>query len=313
MSDIPRTYILLATCNRARLLEETLESIRKQTYTGWECKVIDDHSEDNTREVVDKFAAKDSRFSYHLKSNEYKKGLSGSRNFGLDLVRRKKADFIQFFDDDDIMHPEKLELQANKLQEDPELAFCLCGVRSFNKREDVLWDLRSTFNYPAKLDLGEAFLLGEVQFVAQNPLFRFNYASAFKFDEDLDYAEEWALFVCMFMQKTPKYDSLNRVLFYRRKHSGAVTESDSAETVRKADLLAAKLKIFSFLNQHHLHTSISLVYFFRLFLLYQYDSKNLRLVGQKLKKLDRKAYLKFKTGIYLHKIFRKLILGLFRY
>ena len=97
--DNYKVTILLATFNRAHLIEETLNSIKSQTYTNWECIIVDDHSTDATPKVVSRLIAEDSRFSYFLKTGAYKKGLSGTRNYGLDIAESREAKFIQFFDD----------------------------------------------------------------------------------------------------------------------------------------------------------------------------------------------------------------------
>ena len=112
MMKQPLVTIVLTTFNRAYLIEETLDSIIKQTYTNWKCIIIDDQSEDQTKKVVTQYIAKDSRFQFFEKGSDYVKGLSASRNMGMDLI--EATDLIQFFDDDDIMHPQKLEIQVNK-------------------------------------------------------------------------------------------------------------------------------------------------------------------------------------------------------
>src|SRR5690606_22147214 len=98
-----KVTILLATYNRSHLIGETLYSIQNQTYKNWECIIVDDYSIDNTKEVIEEFIKQDNRFIYFLKTKQYSKGLSGSRNQGLDIAQSRKVQFVQFFDDDDIM------------------------------------------------------------------------------------------------------------------------------------------------------------------------------------------------------------------
>ena len=47
--------IIMPTYNCARFIEETIESILKQTYSNWELIIVDDCSKDNTDEVVKKY------------------------------------------------------------------------------------------------------------------------------------------------------------------------------------------------------------------------------------------------------------------
>src|SRR5690606_26015743 len=99
--------IIMATFNRAHLIGEALTSIQNQSYTDWECIIVDDNCTDNTKTIVETFIKNDLRFRYYLRHGNYKKGISGSRNFGIDLARGKS---IIFFDDDDIVHPRNLEI-----------------------------------------------------------------------------------------------------------------------------------------------------------------------------------------------------------
>ena len=65
MIKSPLISIIIPTYNRAHIIGETLDSIIAQTYTNWECIVVDDGSSDNTAEVMAKYIVKDSRFRYY--------------------------------------------------------------------------------------------------------------------------------------------------------------------------------------------------------------------------------------------------------
>lgn len=95
--------IIIPTYNRSSLIRETLNSIISQEYQNWECIVVDDHSTDNTKEVVSTYIKKDNRF-YYLE-NEFKKGAQGARNTG---IVYSKGEYVVLFDSDNIMHPDFL-------------------------------------------------------------------------------------------------------------------------------------------------------------------------------------------------------------
>src|SRR5258705_6384267 len=107
MNSIPKVTIIMATYNRSHFILETLSSIQNQTYSEWECLIIDDGGTDNTLEIITPVLDTDLRFKFVKRPDQYKKGLPGCRNYGLDLA---KGDYIIFFDDDDIVHPQNLEL-----------------------------------------------------------------------------------------------------------------------------------------------------------------------------------------------------------
>ena len=64
MSKNPLVSIIIPTYNRAHLIKETLDSVLTQTYTNWECIIVDDGNSDNTEEVINSYIAKDQRFKY---------------------------------------------------------------------------------------------------------------------------------------------------------------------------------------------------------------------------------------------------------
>lgn len=99
----PLVSIVIPTYNHANFLGKSLESIIDQTYNNWEAIVIDNHSTDETNQVIDKF--KDSRIQYFKISNY---GIiAKSRNFGINVA---KGDWIAFLDSDDWWTKDKLEI-----------------------------------------------------------------------------------------------------------------------------------------------------------------------------------------------------------
>ena len=57
----PKVTIIMATFNRAHFILETITSIQNQTYSNWECLIIDDGGTDNTLEVITPILEQDNR------------------------------------------------------------------------------------------------------------------------------------------------------------------------------------------------------------------------------------------------------------
>ncbi|MDD2496132.1 MAG: glycosyltransferase family 2 protein, partial [Tissierellia bacterium] len=53
--------IIVPCFNQAKYLLETVESVISQTYTNWECIIINDGSSDNTKEVALDLIKRDQR------------------------------------------------------------------------------------------------------------------------------------------------------------------------------------------------------------------------------------------------------------
>lgn len=96
--------IVIPTYNREKLLQKTLDSIIAQTNPNWECIVVDDHSTDNTMDLLQEYHDKDSRIRFA--KNTHRKGAPGARNTGLELT---KNDWVMFFDSDNLMYDNLIE------------------------------------------------------------------------------------------------------------------------------------------------------------------------------------------------------------
>lgn len=105
----PLISVIVPCFNHGRHLAEALESIARQTYENWECLIIDDGSWDGTPDTASHFVRRDSRYRYFHHAH---KGVGASRNRGLSLAR---GDLIQFLDADDVVLPDKLDLQVAAL------------------------------------------------------------------------------------------------------------------------------------------------------------------------------------------------------
>ena len=108
--------MIIPCYNHAQYLPDAVRSIISQTVSEWECIIINDGSSDNTRDVALSLAAEDSRVRYLEQPN---RGLARARNRGLDEAR---GQYIQFLDADDIIAPNKFELQLQALSTTNELA-----------------------------------------------------------------------------------------------------------------------------------------------------------------------------------------------
>jgi glycosyltransferase involved in cell wall biosynthesis len=121
----PRVSVLLPARDAATTLPLCLRSIERQTEPHWECIVVDDASRDETREVAERSAARDSRFRVVAGEGA---GLVAALLRGFEHCR---APLIARMDADDWMHRDRLRAQCAALEAAPELAGVGCHVRLF--------------------------------------------------------------------------------------------------------------------------------------------------------------------------------------
>jgi len=94
--------VVIPTYNHAHFLSRALQSVLDQTYSHWEALVIDNHSQDNTDEVVNAFG--DPRIRLFKIHNHGV--IAASRNLGM---REARGEWIAFLDSDDKWYPNKLQ------------------------------------------------------------------------------------------------------------------------------------------------------------------------------------------------------------
>ena len=152
--------IIIPTYNRAHLISETLDSVLAQTYPNWECIIVDDGSTDTTDEVVGEYVKKDSRFQYHHRPKDRKKGPCACRNYGFEF---SKGEFIKWFDSDDIMYSELLEKQVGTFEEAIDCSVCKVAYYDFEKNITV----KENTIYSSQLI--EDYLVGRITFYVSGP------------------------------------------------------------------------------------------------------------------------------------------------
>lgn len=129
----PYFSIIVPSYNRAKFLPATINSVLAQTFSDWELIIIDDHSTDNTKEVMANY--KDPRIKYEW--NEVNLERCASRNKGIDIA---KGDFICFLDSDDQYKPEHLSTlaEATEVEKEKKAMFFTCCTWKFPDREEKL-------------------------------------------------------------------------------------------------------------------------------------------------------------------------------
>ncbi|MGK4581219.1 bifunctional glycosyltransferase/CDP-glycerol:glycerophosphate glycerophosphotransferase [Kitasatospora sp. HPMI-4] len=109
----PRLSVVVPIYNVERYLEECLDSIAAQTFSDFECVMVDDGSKDGSAAIAEAYAAKDARFRLVRQENQ---GLGAARNTGYRHICEGSA-FLAFVDSDDTLPPSAYELMIGTLDE----------------------------------------------------------------------------------------------------------------------------------------------------------------------------------------------------
>jgi glycosyltransferase involved in cell wall biosynthesis len=102
--DNPKVSIIVPVYNVEKYIHRCIDSILKQTFTEFECILVDDCSPDNSPKICDDYAKQDARVKViHKPQNE---GLPFARRTGFN---NSSGDYIQFVDSDDWIEPDMTE------------------------------------------------------------------------------------------------------------------------------------------------------------------------------------------------------------
>lgn len=99
----PLVSILLPVYNTSAYLRQCLDSVLAQTYTNLQVVLVDDGSKDNSLEICQQYATKDSRIEVYHQENQ---GVATARNV---LLSKIKGDYFLFVDSDDWIEPLMVE------------------------------------------------------------------------------------------------------------------------------------------------------------------------------------------------------------
>ncbi len=289
--------IIIPVFNREVLLPETLDSILSQRYTKWECIIVDDGSTDSSLVVAMAYASKDSRIKVFSRPWYKKKGANTCRNLGFKF---STGEFVHWFDSDDIMNVEMLEIAINSMQI---AGSDMCVVSAAHFDGDIS-KINSTNIFSNEL-LGDnpafEFLTVKFFFQTSQVLFRRTKLCSFKkyFNPKLKRNQETQFFIRLLLQNI-KLVAVSEILIYIRNHSDSITARhmilDDSEKYLK-DFDAYKLIFKSF--KHSKYFTNNVVNYFQ-----SYFFKS-------LKKARPNSYTYFKIYLFgnIHRLFPSLFLS----
>lgn len=292
--------IIIATYNRAKFIDITLESILDQTYINYEVIIVDDGGEDNTKEVLAPYL-RDPRFKYYKRPLTFSKGCPGSRNFGL---TKAQGEFIWFFDDDDIAHP---ALLGN----------CITGL--FNANHDfcrfkrtVFYDFeRISFDETSKPEIDlvskknlKQMIIGKLPFNSCQVIWRRESLGNQIFRGDIVYSDDWE-FYSRLLASGLKGVTLDKTLLYARKHPGSATQRLKLGNKKILNsVILANFSVIDLVMQENIMDRQLFQFFYRKGLFYNsYPIVKYLIEKSDLNYLDK---IKYKLGFHLYPVLRPI-------
>ncbi|EDZ94635.1 glycosyl transferase family 2 [Limnospira maxima CS-328] len=142
-SDEPLVSIIIPCYNQGQYLDEAIASVVAQTYSNWECWIINDGSQDQTSSVVKRWLEKYGDRQLNLIETP-NRGVVSARNLGFS---KSRGELILCVDADDKIHPEFIAEACQILSKYPQVGFVYSDIQHFGENHETVshgdFDLRS--------------------------------------------------------------------------------------------------------------------------------------------------------------------------
>ena len=205
MPEKPLVDVVMPVKDGAKTIRDAITSIQNQTYRNFRLVVIDDCSQDGTREIVEALAERDKRIVIHASPVG---GVVAASNYG---IEKCEAKYIARMDADDISLPRRLEHQVEFMEEHGEYAAVGSAIFCFGERLFVPAMLTSPIKCSMALSLYSPICHPSTMFRSRHlamlsPPYRQSY----------EYAEDYDLFTRIV--KFGQVANLQNILFMYRVH-----------------------------------------------------------------------------------------------
>ena len=186
---VPRVAVIVPAYGVAHLLGEALDSLRAQSFTEWECVVVDDGARDDVAGAVAPYLA-DPRIRFLKTDNG---GVSTARNRA---VATTSAPYIALLDGDDLYRPEYLARTVAVLDADPDARLVTCNARIFGAvpHERLCFDRKQGSADGTTGSLGDVLDRGFGGYIGST-FRRADFDRVGGFDESMTHAEDFDLWV----------------------------------------------------------------------------------------------------------------------
>lgn len=179
----PKVCVIMPVYNGEKTIKLALASLLNQSYTNWECVIVNDGSTDGTRSILD--SLKDPRFRiFHLNKNC---GRGVARD---EALKRSEGDYLAYLDADDMMYKDKLKVQVEFLEANPDIRMVSCGCITMNENFEALRASGMTsFMSDNIMKYGQALPL-----LLPATMVRLDQAKIFSYNHYLDVGEDYDYF-----------------------------------------------------------------------------------------------------------------------
>lgn len=177
--------VVIPVYKAEKFIGRCLDSLIAQSFTDWEAVCVDDGSPDHSGEILDRYAASDSRIRVIHNENG---GVSKARNCALEAIT---GDYVLFVDADDFLHPQTMEITSTRAEADGSDIVAFTYDRLYHTRLTI----RQALHLPDPGHIRFAkYSVPRVEALVTDDIFR--YATEYSHPKDLDFDKKWLVKHC---------------------------------------------------------------------------------------------------------------------
>lgn len=228
----PLVSVVVISYNSSKTIEETLDSIKAQTYDNIELIISDDHSIDNTCEVVSRWLQINSGCFARaiLMCSEKNSGPTGNANRG---ISNSNGAWFKLIAADDALLPNCISDNVEFIMNNPEAQIIFSRVSALGEgklpiNDDYYlhyWSLSKKQQY-------FMLLINNCLYAASAFIKRNTWEGLGKFDENIPFIEDWPFWIKA-MRNGVSLDFLNKQTVHYRVHDSlSLTATPSANYLK---------------------------------------------------------------------------------
>lgn len=220
----PAISVCISMYNAAPFLKDCIDSILSQSFTDFELLIVDDGSTDDSKDIVRSYH--DNRIRLIENEHDY----IGSLNI---LLKEAKGKYIARMDADDLMMPNRLELQIAYMEAHADIDILGGAIKCFNGQSEKI------FTYGCDLIKAKDLLEGPV-LAHPTVMMRTSSISNLSYDRNYIYAEDLQLWCQAFIHGLKLVNIPDVLTKYR------ITEKNTSFVYRAEQQQAASKARFDF-------------------------------------------------------------------
>lgn len=308
---MPEISIIIPIYNKGKYLNKLWENLLGQTFTNYECILIDDGSVDDSPQSCDWIVNKDNRFKvFHIKNG----GVSHARNVGLDHA---KGNFITFIDADDSFHNEYLKRLYECISEndvDMVISSSLKVWENSDRKEliKVPYDGIQTIENVMQ-DFVKFQMDNGIYGYCWGKLLRSNLVVKHRFNEKIKLAEDLEFYLSLYPEvKKIYFDNQPQYYYLQEAENSSMLTADWEIDYYTQLIIQLKmyqmLQLMNFLNSENKTMLVKRMYDYVFFTLYHAPKYQIKYYAKQLRELCLPPPVDTKNPIWQY----KWIIGLYR-